>query len=583
MPRMKNAKSNYENISVRIFAILAAFFVVGGMAAPAPAEAQAIPGKGLSSSTVPVSFSPRIVGGNSIPITDAPWQVAIVDRSSISNYQGQFCGGSLISSEWIVTAAHCVVSGSAISSPSSIGIQVGNASLSTTSLSVLAVSEIRVHPSYSSSGTRHDIALIKLSRPVTSSSSVAPIAINRSAVTHGTSALVTGWGQTGRTNDNQVVVGTYNFPVSLQGATVFVSDANCWGAAPLGFDSSTMLCGGTNAGDPPWQKDTCQGDSGGPLAISVSGTNYLAGITSWGVGCAWTSPGVYTKVSTYASWIDLYVPAPPANFTLSPNPSISGLAVVGQTLTANTGEWSPSPNFAYQWFAGSSSISRAKTSSYVVKKADVNKRISVRVIATRNGYVETAKESEPTELVASSVPFSATDIPTISGAPVVGETLTASNGVWNPSPRFTYQWLANNSPIRNATASSYVLTASDLGKTISIRLTAAYSGYTTTTVISDSTSPVASGTSFTSISAPTITGTAVIGETLTAEIGSWTPTPSFRYQWFSNGRAITGATSSNLIVTRAYRGRTITVQVTGTLSGYAPTSRTSNAVAIPSR
>jgi secreted trypsin-like serine protease len=576
----RNRLTNQSRRTAALSAFLGILLSFGSAVVPAIADTGKISG-GKASETAPISFAPRIVGGNTVSITDAPWQVAIIDKSRSSNYQGQFCGGSLISAEWIATAAHCVVSGSSVLQARSIGIQVGNANLSTSSLSALSVSTIRVHPSYGSSGENHDIALIKLSSPVALSSSVAPIAINRSAVVHETSALVTGWGQTGRTDDSQVVVGPYNFPTALQGATVYVSDDNCWGQAPSGFNSTTMLCGGTPSGIPAWQKDTCQGDSGGPLAITVSGTSYLAGITSWGFGCAWDSPGVYTKVSNYASWIDLYVPAPPANFTLSPNPTVTGLAVVGQTLSASTGEWNPSPSFAYQWFAGSNAISRATRATYVVSRSDANKTISVRVTATRNGYLATSRSSDPTALVAASLPFTSTGTPTVSGSLVVGETLTANTGIWAPAPSFSYQWLANGATINRATGATYVLTSSDIGKTIAVRVTATRNGYTTTSATTTETELVTAGLSFTSSPNPTISGSPVVGQTLTANAGSWSPTPSFRYQWLSNGRAISGATSASWVVTRAYRGRSITVQVTGSLSGYAMTTKTSGSVSIP--
>ena len=526
----------------------------------------------------PGQFTSKIVGGTNISISTAPWQVAIIDRRASSNFNGQFCGGSLISSEWIVTAAHCLVDGSLETQPSSIGIQVGNATLSTSRLSVLGVSTIEVHPNYVSWGNNHDIALIKLSNPVSFSSSVAPLSIYRSAVAHNTLAYVSGWGQTGMTNNSGFVYGS-RFPTILQGTNVYVSDDNCWGQGVSGFNSTTMLCAGTL----DWMNDTCQGDSGGPLAINVSGTNYLAGVTSWGYGCAWLTPGLYTKVSNYASWIDTYVGVAPVDFVSSPNPTIEGYAVVGQTLTANAGDWDPSPSFNYQWFAGSTPISNATGSTYTVARADRNKTITVSVSATRSGYVSTTRSSSPTALVSTTMPFPTAGTPSVSGSLVAGQTLTASTGSWSPTPRFTYQWLSNNAAIRRATGATYVLTSAEIGKSISVRIIATLSGFTTTTVTSSPTAFVTAGLSFTSSPNPTISGTPAIGQTLTANPGSWSPEPTYSYQWLSNGRAISGATASTFLVASSYAGRSITVQVTANRAGYAATSRTSSAVAVPRR
>lgn len=557
---------------------LAIFMTVGTSVTPSTAITVVPDSEYKLGATLPGQSTSKIVGGSGVAITTAPWQVAIIDRQASSNRGGQFCGGSLISAEWIVTAAHCLDYGSYEVQPSGIGIQLGNATLSTSQLSVLGVSAIQVHPNYVSSGKNNDIALIRLASPVSFSSSVAPITLQRSAVTHNTSALVTGWGQTGVTSSSGFVIDS-SFPTTLQGTTVYVSDDACFNVPPDGFNPETMLCAGTEN----WMNDTCQGDSGGPLAINVSGTNYLAGVTSWGYGCAWYSPGIYSKVSNYVTWIESIVGAAPADFNASPNPTISGFAIVGQTLSAVTGDWDPSPSFTYQWFSGGRTISRATSSSYKVSRSDLNKTITVSITATSPGYVATTRTSSATLSVATTMPFATIGTPSISGSPVVGQTLSANTGSWSPTPRFSYQWLANNSVIRRATGANYVLTSVDVGKTISVRITATQSGFTTTTVTSASSASVTFGLSFTSSPNPTISGTPAVGQTLTADQGSWTPEPTFSYQWLSNGRAISRATASTFVVTNSYRGRSITVQVTANLDGYAPTTRTSSSVAIPRR
>lgn len=577
--RPKSKVSGRKNAVTSAVAIaLAALVATGTAHTPAVAITVVAGPDSKFATALPGQPSSKIVGGTSVSISTAPWQVAIIHRGARSNFDGQFCGGSLISREWIVTAAHCLKDGSTETQPSSIGIQVGNATLSTSRLSVLSVSAIEVHQDYGSSGSSHDIALIKLSSPVALSNSVAPLTIYRGAVANNTLALVTGWGQTGVT-DNSGYVYTPKWPTALQGTNVFVADDNCWNQGVPGFNETTMLCAGTDG----WMNDTCQGDSGGPLAINVSGTNYLAGVTSWGYGCAWLSPGIYTKVSNYAGWIDSFVGAPPVEFRSSPSPTISGHAVVGQTLSASTGDWDPSPSFTYQWFAGSAPISRATGANYTVSRSDLNKAISVTVTATSPGYISAIRNSSVTSSVLATMPFSSTGTPTVSGIPIVGQTLSASTGFWAPTPRFSYQWLANNSAIPRATGANYVLTLSDVGKTISVRITATQSGFTTTAATSIATSSVTAGLPFTSSPIPTIYGAGAVGQTLTANPGSWAPEPTLNYQWLSNGRAISRATGSTFAVTSSYQGRSITVQITAYLAGYASTTRTSNPVVIPRR
>ena len=525
------------------------------------------------------TYTPRIVGGAAVPISRAPWQVALIALPSSNNFLGQFCGGSLVSNEWIVTAAHCVVSDvdESVMSPSRLGIQVGNATLSTSRLSALSVQRIVVHPSYVSSSYNHDVALIQLSSPVSlRAGSIEAIPLVRGSIAHNSPGFVTGWGQTSMTSSSGYVFSP-RWPTALEGVRVYVSDANCWNEAPSGYNSTLMICAGTDG----WNHDTCQGDSGGPLSVSVSGVNQLAGITSWGSGCAWLSPGVYTKVSNYANWIDSYIV--PLEFSSRPTPTISGFAVIGRTLTASAGSWSPEPSFSYQWLASNTVISGANGSTYVVRSADLNKPITVRVTATKAGYAATSLVSAATSAVTRTMPFTQAPTPTITGTAIEGHTLTAQTGTWDPQPTFTYQWLSNNSPINSANASTYALKTTDFGKRISVRVVATLSGYTTTTVTSTQTSAISPGVSFASTSTPTISGFAVVGQTLTASAGSWDPEPSFSYQWLASNRVITGANGSTYVVRSADLNKPITVRVTATKAGYAATSLVSAATSAVTR
>lgn len=263
--------------------------IVATALVPTTAEALSEPGH----------VSGQIVGGSAVPITDAPWQVVIIDASARSEYDGYFCGGSLISPQWILTAAHCVTG----TAPADIKILLGRATLSKRVNRGVAVDRIIVHPRYSSRTSANDLAVVRLSAPVTLSLSLQPIALPSVMAAAETSALISGWGNTHWEDSNFSY--TPHYPAQLQAASLFVkSDAFCRGDVGPGFLRASMLCATTAN----YMQDTCQGDSGGPLATLEGATWVLSGITSWGDGCANASAGVYTRVVSYLTWIDAKVP-----------------------------------------------------------------------------------------------------------------------------------------------------------------------------------------------------------------------------------------------------------------------------------
>jgi secreted trypsin-like serine protease len=251
----------------------------------------------------------RIVGGTNVKLSYAPWQVALVFAGAPSDYLGQFCGGSILSREWIVTAAHCVVDGGVMRT-ADLRIRAGTATLSTTRMDAVPVRTIVVHPAYSEGGVSNDIALVRLSTPLQlKKGSMEAIAVATSKPGSGSEARITGWGSTWYRDAFGNLYnwnGTPRRPTVLQGTTVTTqSDFVCrdelsWYGLDTMFDGALMLC----AKAPGWMRDTCQGDSGGPLVTRVGKTWRLAGITSWGVGCAWLSSGVYTNVASYRTWIE---------------------------------------------------------------------------------------------------------------------------------------------------------------------------------------------------------------------------------------------------------------------------------------
>jgi subtilisin family serine protease len=170
--------------------------------------------------------------------------------------------------------------------------------------------------------------------------------------------------------------------------------------------------------------------------------------------------------------------------------------------------------------------------------------------------------------------------PSITGTLRFGQTLTAHVGTWTPSPQtYFYQWLRSGQAIAGATRSTYVLTAADIGKQISVRIQARRANALTGTATSKPTAAVALAL-FTNITAPNIGGSARLGGTLTAAAGSWIPgATSYTYQWLRNGKAISGAVHQSYKLTTADVGTRISVIVTAHRVNYAPASRTTSPTA----
>ena len=358
---------------------------------PKPAPTQTTP-----SSINDTIVTPYIVGGTQATIADAPWQVGLISASAGDEYNGQFCGGSIIATQWIATAAHCVTG----SSPSSIRILAGQATLSTTTNNrAVAVSNIYVHPLYGSTGDGDDIALIKLTAPLTLvAGSVQKIELPTAAPAVSATEVITGWGDQAS--------GSGNYPTVMRKAQVNVmNDTVCAGAYGGGYSNAKMVC----AANAAYTIDTCQGDSGGPMARNTGAAWVLDGITSFGQGCAsYGYPGVYTEVFNYRSWISSTMGTTPAagTFTTVPVPTITGPKRVGKTMTANEGAWSPAPtSYTYRWLSSATKngnyapISGATSKTYLLKSSDRTRFIKVEVTAVKSGYTSTKSTSTRTAAI----------------------------------------------------------------------------------------------------------------------------------------------------------------------------------------
>jgi surface antigen len=171
-----------------------------------------------------------------------------------------------------------------------------------------------------------------------------------------------------------------------------------------------------------------------------------------------------------------------------------------------------------------------------------------------------------------------TKAPAIAGTPKVGSTLTASPGTWNAAAAtLTYQWLQNGVAIAGATTSTLAPKAGQQGKALTVRVTASSLGYPTTSATSAPTDAVAPG-AIVSTTAPSISGEAKVGETLTANPGSWNPVPDgIRYQWRSAGAPVAGATGPALVLEPQVVGKPVSVAVTAVKAGYPAVTAVSDA------
>ncbi|KAG7507372.1 hypothetical protein JOB18_032143 [Solea senegalensis] len=263
----------------------------GSYTCPEPSATTTEPGSVASSAEL-CGITPlnnRIVGGEDAPPGSWPWQV------SLQGSGGHVCGGSLINREWVMSAAHCFSS----TSTSGWEVSLGRQNLQGTNPNEVSrsVARIILHPNYDGDTNNNDIALLRLSSPVTFTDYIRPVclAASGSVFNNGTDSWVTGWGAV-----NEGV--SLPFPESLQEVEVPVlgnRQCNCLNG--VGTITDNMICAGVLVGG----KDSCQGDSGGPMVSKQGSVWVQSGIVSFGFGCARPNlPGVYSRVSSYQPWIN---------------------------------------------------------------------------------------------------------------------------------------------------------------------------------------------------------------------------------------------------------------------------------------
>ena len=351
-----------------------------------------------------------------------------------------------------------------------------------------------------------------------------------------------------------------------------------WGSKPFSFSATLSETGSDNrwCNDLGTAENAYTGEDGWSL-----GENLFFGLGSrWreaSFGCWSMRMAVYAQTGQMQS----------SNTPATGGPGITGRVWAGETLTATTDliedeDGLTGATFTYQWLVDGAEINGATDSTYIVIAADEGKPIEVRVAFTDDAGNPESLTSNPflsaPRLIIRDVPVIASNTPaagapTITGTVRVGETLTSTTTDISDSDglnkaTFTYQWLADDADITDATGSTYALVAADEGKTVKVRITFTDDAGNDESLTSAPTATVtASNTPATG--EPTITGTAQVGETLTANTTGIADSDglnnaTFTYQWLADDTDITDATGSTYTLAAADEEKTVKVRLSFT-------------------
>ena len=277
-------------------------------------------------------------------------------------------------------------------------------------------------------------------------------------------------------------------------------------------------------------------------------------------------------------------------------PTISGPALVGETLTADTSgiadpDGLSGASFAYQWMARGRDIDGADGPSLTLTRNEVGRTIQVRVTFTDHAGNRESLTSEPTAAVVARPNSRATGVPTVSGPALVGETLTAdASGIADPDgladASFVYQWMADDAEIAGATGFSYTLTLNELGRAIAVRVSFTDDAGYRESLASEATAAVAVGPNHPATGAPFISGMARVNHVLRAHTSGIADADgldnaSVAYQWMAGGANIEGANGPSLTLTSNEQEQAIRVWVSFTdAAGYTESLESSSTTTV---
>ncbi|XP_044522837.1 enteropeptidase [Gracilinanus agilis] len=238
--------------------------------------------------------NPKIVGGNNAKEGAWPWMVSLF-------FNGRhICGASLISNEWLVSAAHCVYGRNLITSQwkAILGLH-STLNLTNSQTVIQLIDQIIINPHYNKRTKDSDIALMHLQFKVNYTDYIQPICLPEAIQVFppGMNCFIAGWGR--------IINGGPTATILQEAKIPLISNEKCQQQMPEYTITENMICGGYEEGE----IDSCQGDSGGPLMCQENKKWFLAGVTSFGYQCALPNrPGVYVRIPKFVKWIKNFMP-----------------------------------------------------------------------------------------------------------------------------------------------------------------------------------------------------------------------------------------------------------------------------------
>lgn len=503
----------------------------------------------------------RVIGG--VPADPAVWGFAV---ALTTDYGTQFCAGSLVQPQWVLTAGHC-----RIYAASAVRVVVGETNLRG-SAAGLPIDRMMRHPDYRRAvpgAPRNDLMLLRLRDPVAAST----VALGSSAPATGQILRVAGWGAT---TYNRVDDSFGPSSPTLRTTTVRVrSPETCvtdYGAGV--FIPADMVCANLRG------QDACAGDSGGPLVQGQGAAAVLVGVVSWGTGCALPNyPGVYAVVANHTCWIN--------GVTLPPSPVAQLAAAPGDGVLDAEWTWSgpcaqaPEPT-AFRV--------RVLETGQVVDVDGARPRAALTGLVNGQAYTVTVSALNANGESAAA---------TTTGAPAPGP-LVPTGAAWTGLGTATlgYQVPPQAEAIRVRTATTHgrrLLLGpwTDLppdpasrrlriavdglpADAVRVRLDVERAGVATPTRSAALEQPVKPA----QIGRVRVTGAAEVGRRVACEIGRWTGTRPIvvARQWLRDGRAVTSATGRSLRLSTPDKGTALRCRVT--VSGPGGATRATSAAVV---
>ncbi|XP_058378935.1 enteropeptidase [Diceros bicornis minor] len=249
--------------------------------------------KSCGKKLVAQEFSPRIVGGNNTKEGAWPWVVALYYNNQL------LCGASLVGSDWLVSAAHCVYGRNLEPSKwkAVLGLHM-TSNLTSSHVVTRLIDQIVINPHYNKRRKDSDIAMMHLEFKVNYTDYIQPICLpeENQVFPPGRVCTIAGWGTVAYQGSTADILQEADVPL--------VSNEKCQQQMPEYNITENMVCAGYDEGG----VDSCQGDSGGPLMCQENSRWFLAGVTSFGYQCARPNrPGVYVRVSRFTEWIQSFL------------------------------------------------------------------------------------------------------------------------------------------------------------------------------------------------------------------------------------------------------------------------------------